>query len=225
MLAIRCCARFHVSLDLGFVRVFRFCDDPTANTSVGPVLHDTYLRTVVVPLLQAQYCANGGCPIDLIGFSKSGWGTTSLLLTHPTTYRHGAAWDAPSMLSGAFCDWTQARGHTAAPWGMMPEFGSCKVWRKYSPYDLIPHADPSFKSAAHPRLFVGGQHLFGDLPNNYPGSPGAPFNHTAELHARLSTHGVAHRYNDSLDPGRHEWSAVWMAPMLDWLRSAGSPTS
>ena len=63
------------------------------------------------------------------------------------------------------------------------------------------------------------------MPTDYPGSPGSPFNHSADIHLRLDQHSVAHRYNDSLDPGHHEWSTVWMAPMLDWLRSAGSPAT
>ena len=37
------------------------------------------------------------------------------------------------------------------------------------------------------------------------------------MHAWMTTHDVAHVYNDSLDPGKHEWSDVWLHPALDFL--------
>lgn len=58
-------------------------------------------------------------------FSKSGWGAISLLLRNHAFYRRVAAWDAPTMLSGAFCDWMVAGGSKSKDmWNMMEQFGA-----------------------------------------------------------------------------------------------------
>ena len=59
-----------------------FCDGDQSDRLPYPVRHESYLQEVVVPLLRELYCPQ--CKhVDLIGFSKSGWGSISLLLRNP----------------------------------------------------------------------------------------------------------------------------------------------
>ena len=108
-----------------FTAIPWFCDG-NHPTGTQQVLQASYIREVIVRLLQ-MYCPDENCPVDLIGFSKSGWGAMSLLLAdaasaagsaavgevrsgRTATYRRAAVWDAPSMLSLDFCKWMQAPG-------------------------------------------------------------------------------------------------------------------
>jgi hypothetical protein len=130
-----------------------------------------------------MYCPRGAdgedCPIDLIGFSKSGWGALSLLLSNTSVYRKVAAWDAPSMLSVEFCDWMlgQCNATTGCLWDMMANIGDCKAWASCAPHSLVPSASSALKVASAPRIFLGGQHYFGNWPGQqkqYAAAPGAP---------------------------------------------------
>ena len=48
-----------------------------------------------------------------------------MLLRSHAFYRRVAAWDAPTMLSGAFCDWMVAGGSKSKDmWNMMEQFGA-----------------------------------------------------------------------------------------------------
>lgn len=71
-----------------------YCDHPTEAT----IRQETYFLTVVVPFIECSYPAIAQPSSRLLlGFSKSGWGTWSLLLRHPNTFGRAAAWDAPMM--------------------------------------------------------------------------------------------------------------------------------
>jgi len=195
-----------------------FCDgDTNINRTAYAVKHEAYLHDVVVPLLQAQYCP--GCPVDLIGFSKSGWGSLSLLLRNPKVYHKASIWDAPSMLSGDYCKYLTAKDTDL--WDMMNQFGTCDAWRAYSPFELVPGAGAAFNDSNNPRIFLSGQHYFGNMGTPSSGCPGCPYNHTVQMQARMVEAGVAHVYNDALDPGKHAWSTFWLAPALDFLSSKG----
>ena len=160
----------------------------------------------------------------------SGWGAFSLLARNPGVFARAALWDAPTMLGRPFCDWLVAgapagrasvRGGAGGDlWGMMGVFGDCATWGKYSPFELVSAPSPAIAGLGG-RLWLGGQHYFGDWPaeasRGGKAAPGSPFNHTVDFHARLAAHGVAHGYDDGLDPGRHQWSWLWMRPALDSL--------
>eukprot|EP00729_Bicosta_minor_P009641 gene9641-32223_t len=180
-----------------------FCDGDQSDRLPYPVRHESYLQEVVVPLLRELYCPQ--CKhVDLIGFNL---------------YRKAAAWDAPTMLSAEYCTWLSAQdNNTADMWQMMQQFGTCDAWKRYSPFELMPKASPTFKDPARPRLSLSGQHYFGNMASA-TGAPGSPFNHTVQMHARMLEYGIVHEYNDSLDPGKHEWSPLWLKLGLNFLSS------
>lgn len=93
-----------------------------------------------------------------------------------------------------------------------------QAWKRYSPFELMPKASPTFKDPARPRLSLSGQHYFGNMASA-TGAPGSPFNHTVQMHARMLEYGIVHEYNDSLDPGKHEWSPLWLKLGLNFLSS------
>ncbi len=60
------------------------------------IRQETYFLKVVVPWIEARYPARTEPEGRLLlGFSKSGWGSWSLLLRHPDLFGEAAAWDAP----------------------------------------------------------------------------------------------------------------------------------
>ena len=177
------------------------------------------MTEVIVPYLLSgahNLPISANATVSLLGFSKSGWGSFSLLLRNEKVFTRAALWDAPTMLGEDYCVWL--RDHTSKPqdqWAMMEVFGDCETWGKYSPIEivkqggdgLLPFADGI---TAAPRIWLGGQHYFGSMSGSKSDStqPGLPFNHTVDFHAALGAHGVAHTFDDSLDPGKHVSAAT-----------------
>jgi hypothetical protein len=209
-----------------------FGDNPAS--SGGPrVRQESYLTEVICPYLLGG--AHGlpiarNATVSLLGFSKSGWGSFSLLLRNEKTFARAALWDAPTMLGADYCAWLRDhdKGKPQDLWGMMEVFGDCETWRKYSPIEIVERggrdvvqrfAAASAGAGDAPRIWLGGQHYFGPMcASSSDGTqPGFPFNHTVDFHAALTARSIAHAYDDSLDPGRHEWSWLWMQPALEFL--------
>lgn len=156
-----------------------FCDG--SHPSSQPVRQAAYIHDIVLPLSR-MFCpaaADGTpCLVDLIGFSKSGWGALSLLLSNSSVYHRAAIWDAPTMLSLNFCQWMLERCNvsTGCLWDMMSDIGDCNAWAECAPDSLVPQAPQALKDMNNPRLFLSGQHYFGSWPNSgdYAKGPGAP---------------------------------------------------
>ena len=56
----------------------------------------SYLKEFVVPFIEKHYSTEGTPAARLLlGFSKSGWGAFSLILTYPEFFGYAASWDAP----------------------------------------------------------------------------------------------------------------------------------
>lgn len=187
--------------------------DKAANTTNVPVRQESYLLQVLLPYLRGRALGQitlAG-PISLVGFSKSGWGAFSLIARNPTVFHRAALWDAPTMLSAEFCQWLQGD-----MWGMMANFGDCQTWKANSPVELV---RAGAGAAISGRLWLGGQHYFGNMcsAHSCAQAPGAPFNHTVQFHQLLVNHSVSHLFDDTLDPGRHEWSWLWLRPAMDSL--------
>ena len=207
--------------------------DRGGNSTLPAVRQESYIVDVIVPWLRSG--GNGSLPslrvsaasspLSLIGFSKSGWGAFTLWARNPEVFSHGAAmWDTPSMLSEKFCDWLLLnKGGNL--WDMMQVMGNCSTWGRYSPFEIVSRGlTPPSPEVGRPKLWLGGQHYFGAMaataPKGKSQPPGSPFSHTVDFHALLQRHSVLHEFNDNLDPGKHEWSWVWMARALEFL----SPT-
>jgi S-formylglutathione hydrolase FrmB len=211
--------------------------DNPLNQSSSPVLQESYVLDVIIPWLRQGKILPAGIalagPISLVGFSKSGWGAFSLLARNPDRFDRAALWDAPTMLGASFCEWltgsaatphpdtTTFRSETHDLWGMLGVFGDCDTWRAYSPVELVSSLPAVEAQRLSGRVWLAGQHYFGDWPvgkakGGLP-PPGAPFNHTIDFHRLLLEHNITHQFSDSLDPGRHEWSWLWLKPALDSL--------
>ena len=225
--------------------------DRGGNSTKPPVRQEAFILDVIVPWILAQRGGRGGFGrgeptlggnISLVGFSKSGWGAFSLIARNPQVFDRAAVWDAPTMLGAAFCNWLVAADGTPVAsslaaaaavedlWDMMEVFGDCATWSKYAPVELLKSfsSPATARAALDGRLWLGGQHYFGDWPLFQTGkatgpAPGAPFNHTVDFHALLLALGVRHTYNDNCDPGRHQWSWVWLQKAMNSLLPPQSP--
>ena len=197
-----------------------FADKP-ANGSAEPVLQESYILKVVLPYLLNTLAVNGTRPIastanvSLVGFSKSGWGSFSLLARNPRVFDKAAIWDSPTMLSTAYCEWLCDHQCCDHQWNMMQVFGDCETWSTHSPIEIVGRGGAA---ALDNRLWLAGQHYFGNMSGqSRRQGPGWPFSHTVDFHAALMKQLVAHEYNDRLDPGKHEWLWLWLEPALDFL--------
>ena len=190
--------------------------DKAPNTTTVPMRQESYVLQVVVPYLRSL--SLGGVslagPVSLVGFSKSGWGAFSLIARNPTMFHRAALWDSPTMLGFDFCMWLHGGGGDM--WGMLANFGDCRTWKANSPVELV---RAGRGAAINGRVWLGGQHFFGSMcsAHDCAQAPGAPFNHTLQFHQLLADQSVSHLFDDALDPGRHEWSWLWLRPALDSL--------
>ncbi len=132
----------------------------------------------------------------LFGFSKSGWGAFSLILTYPEFFGYAASWDAPMFFD---------KFH----YKMEPIYGTLEQLNAYRPDLLV------FKQKRHfqrkPRLVLTGEQGWGkSIPAPTGGS------HTVEMHKLLAKEGIKHVYDNSLNVP-HSWNEQWMAPTLKAL--------
>jgi hypothetical protein len=123
----------------------------------------------------------------LFGFSKSGWGAYSLILTYPDYFGYAAAWDAPI---------TFKEFH----FGMEGVYGTLEQLALYRPDLLIPQRKKLFQDKT--RLVLTGSTTWG--------------RETLETHALLDKEGVKHVFNNTLN-APHGWDKQWMVPTLEEL--------
>ena len=161
------------------------------------IVHDAYLRTVVIPWVEQHYATTTTAGRLLLGFSKSGWGAFSLLARYPDFFTAAASWDAPLFMDidcfGAY--------------GTARHFGAPAHFVRFRPPALLQANPAPFQR--RPRLVLAGQQVFGSeaMP------PGAGSCHTAAMHEFLQQIDIPHHYhNDLVFP--HAWHAGWMEPLL-----------
>lgn len=124
----------------------------------------------------------------LLGFSKSGWGATSLIARHPELFARAAAWDAP----------LDVREPTK--YGMSVVFPTPESFEPY----YLPRALERAKQqlAGTPRLGIFGY-------GNFRAS-------MAAMHEKLDAARVPHVYHDG--PKReHVWSSGWIPEAVEFL--------
>ena len=157
----------------------------------------SYLKEFVVPFIERHYSTLGQPGGRLLfGFSKSGWGAFSLILTYPEFFGYAASWDAPMFFD---------RFH----YRMEPVYGTLAQLNAYRPDLLVCRQKEHFQATT--RLVLTGERDWGkSIPAPQGGS------HTVEMHALLTSNGVKHDYNDSLSAA-HRWNESWMAPTLEAL--------
>ncbi|MFW6133612.1 MAG: sugar-binding protein, partial [Planctomycetota bacterium] len=72
-----------------------------AHATDPAIRHEQYIRDVVVPLIEDRYPARRAPEARLlVGFSKSGWGSFTLLLRNPDVFGYACSWDAPLIMDG-----------------------------------------------------------------------------------------------------------------------------
>jgi hypothetical protein len=158
-----------------------------------------YLKEFVVPFIESHYAALARPEGRLLlGFSKSGWGAFSLILTYPDYFGYAAAWDAPIMF-------------TNFNFGMQSVYGTPAQLALYRPDLLVPKRKESFQKKM--RLVLTGETLWGKM---IPAPGGG--SHTQEAHRLLEKNEVKHVYNDRLS-APHRWDKAWLAPTLEALLS------
>jgi len=156
-----------------------------------------YLKDFVVPFVEQKYSTLGTPEGRLLfGFSKSGWGAFSLILSHPDFFGYAAAWDAPILFNDFH-------------FGMKEVYGTPEQLAKYRPDLLIPREKSFFQQKT--RLVLTGETLWGTL---IPAPGGG--SHTVKTHELLEKEGIPHFYDDSLHV-EHRWDKAWMAPTLGAL--------
>lgn len=182
-----------ILVQMGFEKEPWFGDHATD----AKVRQASYMKEFVVPFVERTY-STPGTPEGrlLLGFSKSGWGAFSLILTDPEFFGYAASWDAPLLLQ---------RFH----YRMAEVYGTQAQLDRYRPDLLISRRHRYFQG--EPRLVLTGENAWG---TSKPAPGGG--SHTAETHHLLESHGIPHSY-DSTVTAPHSWNRIWMEPTLRTL--------
>jgi len=157
----------------------------------------TYLREFVVPFIEKHYSTMVTPEGRLLfGFSKSGWGAFSLILTYPEFFGYAASWDAPMFFD---------KFH----YTMEPICGTLEQLNIFRPDLLVSRQKKHFLEK--PRLVLMGEQYWGKLiPTPDGGS------HTAQMQELLAKEGIRHVYDNSIK-APHRWDKRWMDPTLEAL--------
>lgn len=157
----------------------------------------SYLKEFVVPFIEKHYSTMGTSDGRLLfGFSKSGWGAFSLILTYPDFFGYAASWDAPMFFDGFH-------------YGMGEVYGTLDQLNVYRSDILASKQKKHFQKKT--RLVLTGEKDWGRsiaAPNN--GS------HTVEMHILMEREGIKHVYDNSIK-APHRWSEQWMTSTLEAL--------
>lgn len=157
----------------------------------------SYLKECVVPFVEKTYSTLETPEGRLLfGFSKSGWGAFSLVLTHPGFFGYAVAWDAPLMFDSFH-------------YGMKDIYGTQEQLDRFRPDRLVATQARHFQQRT--RLVLTGETLWGKM---IPAPGGG--SHTVRMHGLLEKLNIKHVYRDDLKVP-HRWDPKWMAPALDEL--------
>jgi len=163
----------------------------------------SYMKLFVVPFIEKHY-STVKTPEGrlLFGFSKSGWGAFSLILTYPEFFGYAASWDAPMLLD---------RFH----YRMEEVYGTLEQLNSYRP-DLLVHRQKRYFQYKTRLVLTGEQDWGNSIPTTNGGS------HTVDMHILLDKESVTHVYNNSLI-APHRWDVLWMEPVLETLMQLVNP--
>ena len=157
----------------------------------------SYLKEFIIPFIEKHYSTkNAPEGRLLLGFSKSGWGAFSLILTYPEFFGYAASWDAPMFFD---------RFH----YSMEQVYGTLEQLNAYRPDLLVSRQKKHFLKKA--RLVLTGEMDWGRSISAFNGG-----SHTVEMHKLLEKEGVKYIFNNTLKVP-HRWNKQWMAPTLEAL--------
>lgn len=131
----------------------------------------------------------------VLGFSKSGTGTLSLILRNPNAFSAAAAWDAPAQ----FTDMSAFQG-------MVENFGTEENFDRYEIPPLVIKSAAAFRSRN--RMWISGDQS-------------AWTSHMIQLHEQQTQAGVLHTW---VEGGfrAHHWSSGWLEGALASLDQNGT---
>ncbi len=153
---------------------------------------ESHLLKAVLPFIERSYPARREASGRLlVGFSKSGWGTFSLLLRHPDTFGRAASWDAPFTMA------QPGRWGTKRVWPTAADFAPYDVVRLLGDRAPLLRQQPA-------RLAVLGHGLFRD--------------DDIRLHEQMAALGIPH-YWDHGPERKHTWESGWLESAVAALAS------
>ncbi len=107
----------------------------------------SYMKEFVIPFIEKRYSTLGTSGGRLLlGFSKSGWGAFSLIMTYPEFFGYAAAWDAPMMFNRFY-------------FGMESIYGTIEQLKRFQFDQLAPKQKAFFSEKT--RLVLTGEKLWG----------------------------------------------------------------
>jgi hypothetical protein len=173
-----------------------YADHPTDPT----LRQESYLVDDLVPAVEAlvpETAQNPGPPRRLLlGFSKSGTGSLSLILRHPATFDAIAAWDAP-LYKTQLSDLP----------GATPIFGTQANYDTYALPTALPAHAADYQGPTA-RLWLGGY-----------SSQTAWRDDMIAAHAAMAALGMVHAWADG--PQRpHRWDSGWLGDAVAFLDQA-----
>lgn len=155
------------------------------------IRQETYLLKVVVPFIDKTYPTKAEAEHRLLlGFSKSGWGSWSLLLRHPKVFGKAAAWDAPLMMD------------KAGKYGSGSIFGSPDNFTKHRIETLM--REKGEKLGSDKRLILIG---YGNFREEH-----------VRIHDLMSELKIPHHYQDG-PQRKHDWHSGWVSEAVELLLS------
>ena len=162
----------------------------------------SYVKEFLIPYIENKYSTFGTLEGRLLlGFSKSGWGSFSLILKYPDFFGYAASWDAPI----SFKTWTQpstSRAGTYTYRGMRDNYGSAEQLSLFRPDLNITKNGKYFREKT--RLVLFGHAKFRI--------------HNDKTHYWLNNAGIKHLYNNKIKCG-HKWAPIWIEPALEFMKN------
>lgn len=155
--------------------------------------HETYMTHVIVPL--ADRILGLSNPVrDLAGFSKSGFGSLSLLFRHPTVFHAATVWDPGGILQPYAPEKATNLSNAA---------GSAAQFERYRLASSIQHSAEHFREKR--RVALSGYSNTKFLQN------------LRTLHGFLDGEHIPHAYSESIRVP-HRWHSGWLAHALTALQ-------
>lgn len=178
-----------ICVEPSFARYPWYADHPT-----NPVIAQaSYMTDVVVPFIDKTYpTLSQPQGRLLVGFSKSGWGAFSLLLSYPHLFGRAASWDGCLMLDDV------SKFGVAAVYGTAENFAKRKV-------SALVEQNAELLKDKPARLAVVGYGNFKE--------------HQEKMHLLLTARGIAHYY-DNATIRTHDWASGWLPQCVAILTAA-----
>lgn len=174
-----------------------------ADHDLNPEKQDeSHLLKTVIPFIEKRYPVQTDTESRmLIGFSKSGWGATALLLRNPSVFYRAAAWDSGIRVDTGPIEEAERAERIAREWGSPKNFEANRL------SNLIKTRGKELGDEA--RLFyfsTEGKRAIGGV----------------KIHRLLVENEIPHRY--VMEPHRkHAWDSGWIPEAMAFL--VGKPTS